>query len=741
MASSTVELDLIIRARDQASRALRNVQGATGRLGSALAKLGKMAVLGAAAGLVALGAAALKFGSDFQSAFNTIRVGTGATGEALAGLNEDFKAVLRTGPEAMDVVADSIASLNTITGETGNSLRAMSRNALDAARITGTEAGPLIDEVGKTINRMNLEGREAAKVFDILFVASQQTNVPMQSLASTLNAYGPVLTNLGLGLEDQVALMSQLTAAGLDVSRVMPGINAFMRKLAAEGVTDLGAAFEEQIKAIANAKTETEALNIATEAFGAEGAQRLVVAARTGTLDIDALSASLGNAEGAIQVTSAATRTWQENLAILKNKVLVKLEPVLTDIIDKLTEFTDWLSRKGIPMAEDFGEVLRKDVEPWVNNLRVAFDRLKPTVVRIGDALRTLITFLDDNREIMAAIAIAITITLVPAFVAWAVSAGAAAVATALALAPIILIIAAIALLVLGIIKLVQHWDDVTAAVRTVINWMQEHKKIMTAVGIAMAVLLGPIGILIGGLILLVTHWETVTAFIKAAWSATMAFLLSSVGQLRDFFVGNFTRIKEFIMDAWGTAVSFVVEKAIWVKDQIVAKWGTLKTKVIEIVTGIKDKIVEKFNAVVDFVKGLGTRLFDAGKSAFTMLSDGIKSGLNAALGVIESGLNKLINGVNRVIRGLNKFDVLGVVPDIPTISTVSIPRLAHGGIVAETGLAVVHKGETFSGVGGGVGGVTVNMNISGPFLGDAFTARKLAREIKRELDALERGA
>ncbi len=599
--ATTAELEILIKARDQASRALRNIRGASQRLGDTLLKLGKLAAVGAAAGLVALGVAALKFGSDFQSAFNTIRVGTGATGDELEALNEDFKAVLRTGPESMDKVAASIASLATSSGETGNSLRAMGRNALDAARIMKTEAGPLVDEVGKTIDRMDLKGRDAAKMFDILFVASQETNVPMQTLASTLNAYGPVLTNLGLGLEDQVALMGQLTAAGLDVSRVMPGINAFMRNLAAEGVTDLGAAFQDTIKEIADAKTSTEALNIATEAFGAEGAQRLSVAVRTGTIDIAALTETLKGAEGSIAVTSRETRTWQENLAILKNKVLVKLEPILTKMIDKLTEFTDWLSRKGIPMAEDFAEVLKKELTPVLNTIKTAFEKVRGPAKKAGDVLIKIVKFLDDNREVLAAVAIAIALVLVPAFLKWAFAAVKVAVANFLAVAPLLILIAVIALIVLGIILLIKHWDAVKEAI------VSATKKV----------------------------WEV----IKDVWDGILPFL-----------AGVWERIKDLAGIAWEKLKTFLVETAEEIRDKLREAFNKAKDWVIEKVIDLKDGAIEKLKDLLAWVTKLPGRILTAlGDLATTLWEKGkelIKGLWDGAVAWSDDELEPWIRGL-----------------------------------------------------------------------------------------------
>jgi len=70
-----------------------------------------------------------------------------------------------------------------------------------------------------------------------------------------------------------------------------------------------------------------------------------------------------------------------------------------------------------------------------------------------------------------------------------------------------------------------------------------------------------------------------------------------------------------------------------------------------------------------------------------------IKGVINSIIGGIEGMANAVVNGVNTVINALNglSFDIPDWVPEyggkkfgfnIPTLSSVSLPRLAKGGIV-----------------------------------------------------------
>lgn len=338
--ASTQELLILMKAKDQASKTI-------GGIGQKLGGLGKFAMMGAAVGgaaLAGLGVAAFKLGTDFEKAFDTIRIGTGATGEDLQGLKSDFKAVFKSIPVDMAPAAAAIADLNTLTGATGEVLQDMAKNALEAARMMGEDSARLISEFGRVLNAFEVPAREGARVLDALFLAAQRTGVPLVKLANTLRTYGPVLKNLGLSLNETIAFFASLEKVGIDVSRVMPGINKFMRDLAAEGVEDLGQALAGAIKQIKATKSETEALDLAVKVFGSEGAQRMKVAIQTGALELEDFVMALENAQGVIMETAKETERFGEKFKLLKNQIMELLAPIGIKLVDALAGLMDKFS-------------------------------------------------------------------------------------------------------------------------------------------------------------------------------------------------------------------------------------------------------------------------------------------------------------------------------------------------------------------------------------------------------------
>ena len=103
--------------------------------------------------------------------------------------------------------------------------------------------------------------------------------------------------------------------------------------------------------------------------------------------------------------------------------------------------------------------------------------------------------------------------------------------------------------------------------------------------------------------------------------------------------------------------------------------------------------IALNWNAIVDWIKGAWNAVKQFWNSYIAPIftakwwADLGKKAINGLLGVIESGLNRIIDKINDFIGGLSKIvgavgDVIGVDWNIPKIPRVKIPRLAQGAVI-----------------------------------------------------------
>ncbi len=329
--ASVAELIIKIIGKDDASK---TIDGVGSKLQTAL-KVGTGAVV---AGAGVAGGALLKMGSDWDSAIDTIAIGTGASGADLEALGGDMKAVLTSIPADADSAAQAIADMNTMTGATGDTLQGLAKNALELSRITDSDLGTTISETTQAFNNWGLSADEQAGALDKLFVASQATGVPVEELAASIAKGGPALRDMGLGLDESIALLANLDKAGVDSTQVLSGLNRAVADAAKEG-KPASEAVGSLFDSIANAESDTEATRLAVEAFGNRAGPALADSIRSGATSVDDLTAVIANSEGAILDTAAATNDWGEKFQIMKNKAFVALEPISSKVFETFGAF------------------------------------------------------------------------------------------------------------------------------------------------------------------------------------------------------------------------------------------------------------------------------------------------------------------------------------------------------------------------------------------------------------------
>ena len=272
--------------------------------------------------------AAAKLGQEYQEATNAIAAGTGATGEQLEGLKDSFKEVWADVPQDAATVSGVIADLNTELGLEGDLLEDTTKAFLDISRAMGEEAAPMIKAVSDSMVQFGVPAENARSQLDKLTAVSQAVGVPMTKLADSVVKFGPQLQTMGLSLDEATALIGNMEASGLSASKMMPGLNTAVKKLADEGVTDIKAGLQDMIDGIQNAATDSEALALATDAFGAGAGVRFKDAIDKGAFALDDMLEAMGNSEGKVAELGKETLTTSDKFDIMKNRVKESLTPI-----------------------------------------------------------------------------------------------------------------------------------------------------------------------------------------------------------------------------------------------------------------------------------------------------------------------------------------------------------------------------------------------------------------------------
>jgi len=687
---------------------LEKASGKIAGLGKAVAAAG----LAMGAGVLAAGAGLFKLGSSFDDAYDTIRVGTGATGEALDGLKDSFKTIAKEVPDDFGAIGTAVADLNTRLGLSGKPLEDLSVQMLNLSRITKTDVGGNIESATRLMGDWGVAAEDAGGALDMMFRASQATGPSVAALSDLMVKFGAPLRQMGFGFEESAALLGKFEKEGVNTELVMGSMRQALGKFARAG-EDAPTALRRISDEIKAMEDPTAATAMAMEVFGARAGPDMAAAIREGRFELGDLYEAVKDGTETINGASSDTESFGEKWGKFSNRIKVALEPLAMKVFDAVGEAMDRLG----PIAEDI-----------VGKLIALWERFGPSVTvalqRVGDAVRTafvvivtevvprlvsafqavarvlvnqvwpvvqsVFRFLMDHKEILVGIAVAIGVGLVVAFTSWAIAAGAAAVATIAAMAPVIAIGAAIAALVAGVIYAYQNW-----------GWF---KDAVDAVASFLTGTLWPI-------------LQTVASF------------------LADKLVAAFQAVSRFIT---GTAVPAF--SAVWsfIRDRVIPVFSDVVRGIADFVSAaarrfeeFKTSVATKIGEAVQFVRDLPGRflaaLGDLGgllRGAGRALIDGLIGGITSKIESVKSTLK----GVTDLIpswKGPMDYDAKLLTPNGEAIMDglrVGLERGSRdvmsmlGGVAPQMSVEVSRPSSSFQPVASG-GGVTVVQHVHGSVL------------------------
>lgn len=333
-------------------------------------------------------------GSQFDGAADAIRIGTGATGDALDGLLDDFDEVYKSVPTTMEDASKAIADYNTRLGLTGPQLQEISKQALQVSDMLGDDLGGVIEESSQAFQQWNIDADNMGGAMDYIFKVSQSTGMGFTDLMSNMQKFGPQLQEMGYSFETASALMGQLDKAGVNTEEVLSAMKKSVGALAKEGISasDGLAMYYEQIK---NAGTAAEAASIASEIFGTKAGSTMAAAIRDGTLAVGDLTESLLENGETIAGAAEDTYDFAERLQIMKQGLEVALKPMANTVFDGLNEFMPVLQKlmeQIVPVISDAVEAAAPFVEEFLMGAADALEDVLPLISQLAADLLPILT-------------------------------------------------------------------------------------------------------------------------------------------------------------------------------------------------------------------------------------------------------------------------------------------------------------------------------------------------------------
>ena len=324
-------------------------------------------------------------GTSFDDAADAIRIGTGATGDALDGLLDDFDAVYKSVPTTMEDASKAIADYNTRLGLTGPQLQEISKQAIQVSDMLGDDLGSVIEESSQAFQQWNIDADDMGGAMDYIFKVSQSTGMGFTDLMADMQKFGPQLQEMGYSFETASALMGQLDKAGVNTDEVLGAMKKSVATLAKEGISasDGLAMYYEKIK---NAGTAAEAASIASEIFGTRAGSTMAAAIRDGSLAVADLTAELQENGETIAGAADDTYDFAERLQVMKQGLEVALKPMANTVFDGLNKFMPTLQK----LMEQITPAISKAVEaaaPFVDEFLTGAADLLPVLTQLMSTL------------------------------------------------------------------------------------------------------------------------------------------------------------------------------------------------------------------------------------------------------------------------------------------------------------------------------------------------------------------
>ena len=496
------------------------------------------------------------------------------------------------------------------------------------------------------------------------------------------------------------------------------------------------------VQNIKNTTNEQDKMNLAATAFG-------TMAEDGGTKFIESLSSvgdSFDDVKGkADELADVKYDTPQSTLEGIGRTLKVDmLQPIVDKLMPYLNKAAAWVTANLPAITQkvmDIGVKIKDEVVPAVKNVFEWIQKLSPVIAAVGTAIAglALVGFIQNFKTIIAS-------TKLWTAAQWLLNA-------AMSANPITLVVIAIAALVAAFVVLwnkseafrnfwIGLWDNVKAVASTaweaitgffsaawdtikavwdvVLGYFQTlWAGIQTTFSVVSEVLSGFFsaawnaikaiwdfvvgyyqGIWSGIKAVFSVVSSVLTSFfsaawngIKAVWNAVVAYYQGIWDGIKAVFSVVSSVLTEFFSAAWNGI------KGIW--DAVSGYFSGIWESVKSVFSGVESWFQSIFSAAWTAVQGVFSNfgsffqgLWDTIKNTFSDLGSSladaiggaVRSGLNGVLSMIESTINNGISLINGAIGLINALP--GV--NVGTIGSLSLPRLAKGGIVDNATTAII---------------------------------------------------
>ena len=565
--------------------------------------------------------ASIRLLRDYEQEMSTLQAITGATEAQFKSMTEVAKELGITTRFSAQEAAAGMTFLARAGFNAEQSMTAIGPT-LQLAQAGGLGLASAADIASNVLKGFRLEVDQTNRVVDIMAKAANSANTNVSQLGNALSFVGPVASGLGLELEQTVAAIGVLSDAGIQGSRAGTGLSRVLAELEspAENTRKI---FQAMGVDVANVQPSVVGLSGALEALrsaGIDTGTALEVFGQRGGPAFEVLAASIEDIQTLNEKLENAGGTAARVAAIMDdnlNGAALAFRSSVQGLVIELGDagLTDAL--KGL--IAGLTEIVRFFAS-HADSIVTALQLLTAATLAYHGANITMATFM--------------RLKAIPSLIALEKSLGATTTAQALA----------------GLVaksKLAPGLGLATTAMRA----------------LTVAMLANPIGIVAAAIAAVVVLFvkfgdkvkvsEDRLANLHDVATATFQIMMETVKAFTDFFGEAISSVSQFFGENFGFIAEFAqkVFGDVNLSVESVLRFGT---KTVDNYLGLW---VGLFKAIVELFSNFGN-----------VIQGVFVSALNAAITIVENGVNKTILGLNRLLQAVNA----------PLVPFASLGRIAN---------------------------------------------------------------
>lgn len=675
----------------------------TTAVGSIMKSTGASMTKYISAPLFGVGVAAAKVGGDFEEQMSRVKAISGVTGKSFDELRQQ---AVDLGAKTAFSAKESAAGMENLAsaGFSAQEIMKAMPGLLDLAAVSGGDVALASENTATALRGFGLEASEAGHVADVFARAAADTNAEVGDMGEALKYVAPVANSMGISLEETAAAIGIMSDAGIKGSQAGTTLRGALSRLARptkamqDTMDNLGVSFYDADGKMKPLKTQVELLKKAFEGltpeqqqnalvtlYGQESLSGMMALIDKGPDSLGKLTKSLKDSDGA---ADDMARTMQDNMnssieqmfgafesaAIVIQKILApsirKVADAISGLVEKFVSAPESTQKLVVAIGAIVAAIgplifMIGSVIIWINRVKVAFKALS------------------ESSKLFSGLSKAMGLLTNPVF----------------------LVIAAVALLVVGFIYLwntsedfrnfwIGLWEGIKSAVSSAVEWIQNAwkstgewfnnlwKSIKEGADNVWTTIQEAPGKAADWIKNKWTEtkeffssiWDGIKEAASSAWEGIVNILAPYVIAIKnvfqpmiDFFTNLWTQIGSIAGSAWEIIKTAVMGPILLLIDLITGNfnqlkedasmlWTTLTTNIQNIITTFVDIVVGYYTALKDTVINIWNVLTSTIKDVWNSFTTWIKETTNNIVNSIKQGWNNLKQGTidlfNNMIQG-----------------------------------------------------------------------------------------